>query len=217
MAHPFWPLFDLEIRTPRLTLRMPNDDELVTLVGLIDRGIHEPDQMPFYVDWTSGESPKREQSALQYHWGNRADLKAEDWRLEFGVWFDGELVGCQGIHASKFTTTRTVETGSWIVQSAQGQGIGKEMRASVLAFAFETLNADEATTDAYDWNARSIGVTESLGYEPNGTKLVTTAVNEQGRVEAFRMSRARWESSLRGQYSVEVSGAEPCLELLGAK
>ena len=33
MAHPYWPLFDLQVRTPRLELRYP-DDELA--FGLID-------------------------------------------------------------------------------------------------------------------------------------------------------------------------------------
>jgi len=29
MAHPYWPFFDLRIRTPRLELHVPNDDDRI--------------------------------------------------------------------------------------------------------------------------------------------------------------------------------------------
>ena len=35
-GHP-WPLFDLRLRTPRLELRLPTDDDLLELVGIVDR------------------------------------------------------------------------------------------------------------------------------------------------------------------------------------
>ena len=34
MGHPYWPLFDLVIRTPRLELRPPTDDDVVAIVAL---------------------------------------------------------------------------------------------------------------------------------------------------------------------------------------
>jgi RimJ/RimL family protein N-acetyltransferase len=83
----------------------------------------------------------------------------------------GDLVGVQDVFAQHLTTTRTVTTGSWLVQRAQGQGIGKEMRAAVLHFAFAGLSAVEAYTDAFEDNPASLGVTRALGYEPNGTHL----------------------------------------------
>ena len=35
--HPVWPLFDLRVRTPRLTLRVPGDGDLAGLVSLAGR------------------------------------------------------------------------------------------------------------------------------------------------------------------------------------
>ena len=52
MPHPYWPLFDLRVRTPRLELRYPSDDDLVALVDLARMGIHPPETMPFSTPWT---------------------------------------------------------------------------------------------------------------------------------------------------------------------
>lgn len=216
MENAIWPLFDLEITTPRLTLRPPNDDELGQLVALITKGIHDPQQMPFSEPWTRGESPDRERAALQYHWGTRAALKPEQWDVNFGVWFDGRLVGAQGLMASGFSTLREVHTGSWLIQEVQGRHIGKEMRAAVLWLAFDTLGALTATTEAYHWNEPSIGVTRSLGYADNGERV---ANNEGTRavMKQFRMTREQWLRNARDSVAVSVAGAEKCLVMLGAK
>jgi hypothetical protein len=42
MAHPYWPLWDLVVRTPTVELRMPTDDDLVRLAQLAGAGIHDP-------------------------------------------------------------------------------------------------------------------------------------------------------------------------------
>jgi hypothetical protein len=46
MANPFWPLFDLQITTPRLEIRLPTDDELYKLLAVTDAGIHDPAACP---------------------------------------------------------------------------------------------------------------------------------------------------------------------------
>src|SRR5262245_1843445 len=43
MVHPYWPLFDLEVRTPLVTLRYPDDALMIELATLIGKGIHDPD------------------------------------------------------------------------------------------------------------------------------------------------------------------------------
>ena len=50
MAHP-WPLFDLRLRTPRLELRVPADDDLLELAAIARAGLHDPDVHPFLVPW----------------------------------------------------------------------------------------------------------------------------------------------------------------------
>jgi RimJ/RimL family protein N-acetyltransferase len=118
------------------------------------------------------------------------------------------------VFAKNFATTRTVTTGSWLVQRAHGQGIGKEMRAAVLHLAFAGLSAVEAYTDAFDDNPASLGVTRALGYEPNGAHLYDRE-GKPVRVLAFTLSRATWEAQRRAD--IEIVGLDACLPLLGAE
>jgi hypothetical protein len=107
-GHP-WPLYDLRIRTERLELRFPTEDELVELLGLALSGIHDPAEMPFGFAWTDQESPQLERSFMQYHWSRRATFGPEDWTLDLGVWLEGrQLVGTQGIGARQFAQLKSV-------------------------------------------------------------------------------------------------------------
>ena len=53
MAHPHWPLFDLEVSTPRLTMRYIDDELATELASLAASGIHDPDWMPFAMPWSN--------------------------------------------------------------------------------------------------------------------------------------------------------------------
>ena len=125
----------------------------------------------------------------------------------------GDVVGVQDVFAKHFATTRTVTTGSWLVQRAQGRGIGKEMRAAVLHLAFAGLGAVEAYTDAFEDNPASLGVTRALGYEPNGAHLHERE-GASVRVLAFVLTRTKWEAQRRAD--IEIVGLADCLPLLGA-
>ncbi|HEX4528130.1 MAG TPA: hypothetical protein VIA11_01855, partial [Acidimicrobiia bacterium] len=59
-----WPLFGLRVRTPRLELRYPTDDDYQAVVALAAEGIHDRDTMPFYVPWTRAASPLLERNML---------------------------------------------------------------------------------------------------------------------------------------------------------
>ena len=159
------------------------------------------------------ESPELERNALRFWWSHRASLVPEAWSIPFAVLERGQVVGIQEVGAKEFTTTRTVTTGSWLVQHAHGRGIGKEMRAAVLHLAFAGLRAVEAYTDAFEDNPASLGVTRSLGYEPNGAHLYAHE-GRSVRVLAFTLSRATWEAQRRAD--IEIVGLADCLPLLGA-
>ena len=213
MAHRYWPFFDLRIRTARLELRVPNDDDLAKLARLAARGIHDPEAMPFAVPWTRKPSPDLERGLLQWHWSRRAALAPDDWWLEFGVSFEGQLVGVQGLAARQFQVLRSVFTGSWVGRGLQRRGIGREMRAAVLHLAFAGLGAETATSEALADNAASAAVSAALGYRPDGTGHVVVEGKARA-VRRFRIDRAEWEESRRGETAIE--GIEPCLPLLGA-
>ena len=211
MAHPYWPLFDLRVRTPTLELRPPTDDDLVPLARLAAAGIHEPGAMPFLTPWTDLPSPEMERGVLQFTWRQRAELAPESWHLPLMVVCEGTVVGVQGIESKHFAVRRAVETGSWLGRAHQGQGIGKEMRAAVLHFAFAGLGAEVAFSGAFVDNPASIGVSRALGYEDDGQE-VHDRRGRPARQLRFRMERDAWEARRRADITIE--GLEPCLPFL---
>lgn len=212
MGHPYWPLFDLRVRTPRLELRYPNDDDASALAGLAAKGIHPPDFMPFAVPWSTAPSPKLEREALQHYWGSRAAFTAAKWGVPFATVVDGEIVGTQAVHADNFEVTRAVESGSWLGQDHQGKGIGKEMRAAMLHLAFAGLGAQIAYSGAWHDNPASLGVSKALGYRANGDRIMPR-LDKPTRMINLKLTRATWEKVRRDDIVIE--GLEACLDLFG--
>lgn len=208
----WWPLFDLRIRTPRLELRLPTDEDLDELADLAAAGIHDPDAMPFSHPWTDQEQPALQRGLLQWGWRMRAELSPDNWHLGFCVREDDVIVGVQDVFAEKFSIRRAVRTGSWLGTAYQGRGIGKEMRAAVLHLAFDSLGAERAETEAFEDNPSSLGVTRALGYEPNGDGVFERR-GQPARIEHFVMTREKWEQHRRDD--ITVDGVEECLPLFG--
>ena len=207
-----WPLFGLRLRSERLVLRLPTDDDLVELLALAKAGIHPPGEMPFGVAWSTQPSPDFERGFMQHHWLRRATWTPDDWWLNLMVELDGVPIGSQSIHGDRFAMTRTVDTGSWLGRDFQGQGHGKEMRAAVLAFAFDGLAARLATTEAFVDNAASGGISRSLGYAESGFgSLAPEGVARETR--RFRMTVVDWRSRPRPRLVIE--GLEACREMFG--
>ena len=213
MSHPYWPLFDLRVRTPRLELRYPDEDDLVSIAALAAEGIHDPDTMPFYVPWTRAESPALERGVLQWSWGRRGELSAENWGLPLLVSEGSRPVGVQELLAKQFAVTRSVETGSWLVRSAHGRGIGTEMRAAVLHLAFAGLGAIEAHSASFADNPASEAVSRANGYEANGS-TVFAREGKRARSNKWVLTRERWLGRRRDD--IEIVGLDPCREILGA-
>lgn len=172
------PVLGLRIAAGPLELRGITDDDLVRLCELAQGGIHPPEQMPFYVPWTDAAPDALARSTAAYHWRNRADYTVSSWGLELGVWYDGVLVGCQGLRTSDFLTTRTGETGSWLGREHQGRGIGTRMRQAICAFAFDHLDAAEVTSGAFLDNPASLAVSRKVGYRENGRQRLERRAGE---------------------------------------
>lgn len=213
MAHPYWPLFDLRVRTPRLEIRLPGDEDLVALAGVAGAGVHDPGTMPFSIPWTDTPAPALQTRSLQWWWGQRASWSPDAWTFTGAVFVDGAPVGVQDLSAEHFGALRTVQTGSWLGLPHQGSGLGKEMRAAVLHLAFAGLGAVEAYSSAWADNAASLGVSRALGYEPNGSRLLLRRGRPATHV-ALRLTRPAWEERRRDD--IEIDGLEACLEMFGA-
>ena len=207
-----WPLFGLRLRSERLVLRLPTDDGLLEVMALARAGIHPPDEMPFGVAWSTVPSPTFERQFMQHHWSMRGSWASERWVLNLVAEFEGVLIGSQSVGGDGFGVHRTVSTGSWLGREYQGRGFGREMRASVLGFAFDRLGARVAETSAFLDNAASNAVSRALGYEENG--FGSLAPEGVARVtQRFRMTAETWRS--RPRPSVTIEGLEACRELFG--
>lgn len=209
-----YPAFALEVRTPRLTLRLPDDDDLLALTEVATRGVHPPDQMPFTTPWTLVPSPFMERNTLQFFWQQRLTLQGDSPHLTLVTVVDDAVVGTQALLTQSWKGTRTIETGSWLGLEHQGQGIGKEMRLAALHLAFDGFSAARATTDAYRDNPKSIGVTESLGYRPNGTELVSRR-GVPAEVVRYVMDPSDFDAIRRDD--IEIVGADAVVEMFGTE
>ncbi|MDX6538957.1 MAG: hypothetical protein QOI71_567 [Gaiellales bacterium] len=212
-THP-WPLYGLRITTPRLVLRMPDDEDLAELFEAARAGIHPAGEMPFGIPWTDGlQEPQAATRFLAYHWESRGAIKPESWRLPLVVVSEGRIIGNQELAADDFAGSRSVSSGSWLTQSAQRKGFGLEMRAAVLHLAFAGLGALEAQTSAWHDNPASQHVSLRLGYEHEGQMLMARRGAPTAHLR-FRLTRERWEETRRDD--IALHGLEPCLPLLGA-
>lgn len=208
-----WPLFGLRLRTPRLELRLPDNEELAELGELAARGVHDPASMPFTVPWTDLPPAERARSVMQFTWRTLGNLTPEKWQLPFAVFHEGRVVGLQEIGAQDLSVTREVDTGSWLGRDHHGKGFGTEMRAAVLHLGFTGLGAQFATSGAFSDNLASQAVSRKLGYEPDGTTRLSVR-GEPVTMYRLRLTRDRWRRTPHPGTTIE--GLEPCLPLLGA-
>jgi RimJ/RimL family protein N-acetyltransferase len=207
MTAAIWPLFDLVVSTPRLSLRYVTDDLGEQLADLAAHGIHEPDTMPFSEPWTDASPPELQRNALRYYWRSRAETTSEHWHLNLAAQNrDGRLFGMSSVDAEGFPITRTATTGSWIGRQYQGRGLGREMRQAALHLIFEGLAGEQAVTRAWHDNTASLRVTRSLPYT-EGSAVQQQRRNHLDTMMAFSMTRQQWQTVRRNDIDLQGMGA----------
>ena len=207
-VHPYAPL-NVAVTTPRIELRGATDDLLQELVPLVRAGQADADPPPFDDPMSLYESDPdtRVQKWLQAIWRGRGRVASDFWRLHLAAVIDGRAVGMQDIIGTHFDTYGTVTTFSWLATDARGRGFGREMREAALHLAFDGFGAAEAASDAFLDNAGSNRVSETLGYERNGTDWDTRR-GEPALVQRWRITREQWLPRRRDD--VTLSGVEAC-------
>jgi RimJ/RimL family protein N-acetyltransferase len=207
-----WPLAALRLQTPELELRWPTQDDLGELANLAATGVHDPAVQPFMVAWTDASPEERARGLLQYNWSRWGSWKPSEWMLELAVIRDGVVVGTQGVGGRDFAVLREVHTGSWLGRRYQRQGIGTQMRAAVLALAFDGLGAQWAVSAAFEDNPASLGVSRKLGYCDDGIEWHLVR-GRPALTRRLRLSRADWQAART--IPVQIDGLQPCLPLFG--
>jgi RimJ/RimL family protein N-acetyltransferase len=199
-----WPLFTVRLRSPRLELRLMRDDDLPEVIEAVRAGIHPPEQMPFDVPWTDAEPEQLLRDFAKYHWHLRTTVQPGTWNLDFVVMHEGRIIGMQDVSAEDLGRTKTVSSGSWLTRTAQGRGIGTEMRAAILLFVFDHLDVEVAESSAATWNTSSLGVSRRLGYREEGQTVVEPRPGEPNTMQKLRLARADFP---RPDWPLEVHGA----------
>ena len=197
------PVLGLRVTAGPLELRGITDDVLADLCGLAERGIHDPDQMPFYFPWTDAPADELARNTAQYHWRCRADFSPAAWDLHLATYVDGTLAGTQGFSTSDYLVTRTGETGSWLGREHQGRGIGTAMRQAMCALLFDHLEAAEVTSGAFLDNPSSLAVSRKVGYRDNG---VRRHKRREGELALNQRLVLTPDDFVRGPHDVEVEG-----------
>jgi RimJ/RimL family protein N-acetyltransferase/ribosomal protein S18 acetylase RimI-like enzyme len=197
------PLTRLRIRTPRLELRLATRAELRALFRVAQEGIHDPDAMPFEIAWTDD---LEEESFVAHHDQSLREWEPGDWRLNLIAFHQGRPIGSQALRAREFGSRRTVDTGSWLGKAWQGQGLGTEMRAAILHFAFNGLNAREALSGYISGNPQSQAVSRKLGYEVVGSHVVAPRGDPLEHTDLLLR-----RESFHSDVPVEVVGLPPLL------
>ena len=207
-----WPLFELEIETPRLLLTPVRDSDLPGLCEAALAGIHDAEYMPFGFPWTDAQPEELKRNLATFHWGLRSSFSPRRWTIAFAVRIDDSIVGSIDLVASDFEDRETVGTGSWLTRKAQGDGIGTEMRSALLMFAFDYLGAKWAESSAAVWNEASLGVSRKLGYKPNGVSRANPRPGEPVDEQRLRLNKGDFQ---RPSWKMKVRGADAALEQLG--
>ncbi|MDQ0676278.1 RimJ/RimL family protein N-acetyltransferase [Pseudarthrobacter siccitolerans] len=205
-----WPLFELKLTTPRLELRPILDEDIAPAVEAARSGIHDAGRNPFSTPWTELPEEELGPKMARWYWRCRAECTPESWTLLLGIWHEGRFIGCQDVGAKDFAALRTVSTGSWLKQSVQGRGFGKEMRSAVALWAFDWLGAEVAESEAATWNEASLGVSRSLGYELNGTTRKAWGT----KAETVQHVGLTPQTFKRPDWTLEVQGHEPVAHFL---
>ena len=195
------PLLALRITAGPVELRGITDDLLGPLADLAT-DIHDPDFMPFGFPWSLTPAPDMPRSVAQYHWGKRASFSPAQWTADFAVFYESELVGCQGFSTKDYLIVRGGETGSWLGRGFQGRGIGTAMRQVICAFIFDHLDGRFITSTAFTDNPASLTVSRKTGYADNGVdrvnRLGQPAVMHRIVLEPANLVRYKHELTVEG-------------------
>jgi RimJ/RimL family protein N-acetyltransferase len=192
MLSDLWPTYALRITTPRLTLRLPDAQELAALAQVAADGVHKPSERPFLTPWTEGTPEDRARIVLQGHWDDLASWSPTNWSLGLGVFVSGnEPIGMVSLGARDFRVVRGVTTSSWLGLPHHHQGLGTEARAGLLTLAFDHLGATDAVTEVFTDNDASQGVSRKLGYRHDG--ISKDARGDEVLVsDRLRLTAERW-------------------------
>src|SRR5699024_11363496 len=100
----------------------------------------------------------------QFRWAHRAQMSPAHWSLDSAIVHKGKVIGSVDMRANDFPANKTIETGSWIYYSLQGQGLGTLVRHAIAQSGFNHFGAAKLTTAWASSNKASAAMSAKLGY-----------------------------------------------------
>lgn len=213
MTLPGWPLFEFRVQCRGLQLRMVRESDLPHLAAVRPDDYEHDPHAEMFADLDLRENRRR--LVYQGYWRSLGTWSPSSWCLDMAVRSDGAVVGVQSLEADQFQVLRTVDSGSWLIPSVRGRGIGVAMRMAVLGLAFDHLAAAAAITSARSDNAASLGVSRRIGYRDNGVSLNDSG-NGVVELTHLRLTAAEWRESGLGR-EVTVTGFDACRPWFGLR
>ena len=209
-----WPLFGLEIETPRLLLRPVRDEDLPQLTQAALDGVHEPDQTPFGFPWTDALPADLPRNLASYQWSLRNRVAPNDWTVAFAVHCDGKV----SAHRTwPLTTTQMGSPSIRIVAHAKcaGQRLGyrdaRRTAAVRVRHSRRPLGRVQRNVVERTFAGR---IGENSGYELNGVTRASPRSGQPVDEQKVRLARERFN---RPPWQIKVRGAEPALGQLGIR
>jgi len=172
---------DVTLHTKRLVLRQPHPDDAPRIVRFLNNFAvsGKLSRVPY---------PYRLSDAEWWLGTRRADNAAGE--TTFAIELPGEgLIGHCGFHADVQGTV----IGYWLGEPFWSRGFMSEAASRVVAWYFETTEADHVGSGAFSFNKASLGVQRKLGFTEIGTsRRHCLARNEDLRHIDTQLTRTRW-------------------------
>jgi len=204
-----WPLHGIRLRTADLDLRVMTEADLPVLCALLPDDLSMNPHATRYAGLD--DRANRRAVLVQGYWRALGLWSPDDWALPFVVRSGGDVVGAQWLEGPDWRSDHAVDSSSWLVPTARGRGLGKQMRAAVLALAFGPLRAETAISSAVVDNASSLGVSRALGYLDTHRSVLE---HSGETLQHVRLTRASWLASDHAR-GIRVEGVTPALPLFG--
>jgi ribosomal-protein-alanine N-acetyltransferase len=195
------PAGELEIRGPRIRLRIPREADAQRLFELARDA-----EVTRFFSWGPYERESEATSWLQTLPARRAEGIA----LELAI-ADPEdwVIGITGVFEVSKRDRRCV-VGTWLGQAYWGTGANAESKALIARLAFDSLAMERLGAWADVRNPRSQRALERLGFVREGTLRAFHRHGDERRdVVSFSLLREEWQQSAMSGVQARILGTVP--------
>jgi ribosomal-protein-alanine N-acetyltransferase len=195
------PASELEIRGPRVRLRVPREQDARRLFELAADA-----EVTRFFSW----GPYREESEAVEWLATLAQRRAEGVALELAIAdSDDWVIGITGVFEVSKRDRRCV-VGTWLGQAYWGTGANAESKALVARLAFDALRMERLGAWADVRNPRSQRALERLGFVREGTLRAFHRHGDERRdVVAYSLLREEWQQSQLAAVDATLIGTVP--------